>query len=238
MTRKSRHVATVVENAPAPNANRRGAESPRAAELTEAAAAVFAEKGYHGATTRDIADRLGIRQASLYYYIPSKEEALSQVCKRGVAGFVEQATAIAARPVSASEKVRELIREHLLRIHDRPAFVRVFLRERHHLGPASRRDVGALSRTYERIVQDIIESGVASREFGRELVPRLVTLAILGVCNAASSWYGIEPDADVEKIAATFHTLVIEGLVSDEGRRPATQPRRSEQRRQRSRRSR
>ena len=45
-------------------------------EIMQAAAKVFAERGYHGATTQDIADVLGIRQASLYYYFPSKEVAL------------------------------------------------------------------------------------------------------------------------------------------------------------------
>ena len=41
-------------------------------------AAVFAEKGFHGASTQDIANRLGINQAALYYYFPSKEAALEE----------------------------------------------------------------------------------------------------------------------------------------------------------------
>ena len=42
-------------------------------EVLDAAAIAFAENGYLGASTRDIAERLGIRAASLYYYLPSKE---------------------------------------------------------------------------------------------------------------------------------------------------------------------
>ena len=68
---------------PRPNPRR------RSAEIIEAAARVFAERGFHGATTQDIADVLGIRQASLYYYFPSKEVALEEVCARGVEGFFE-----------------------------------------------------------------------------------------------------------------------------------------------------
>lgn len=44
-------------------------------EVLDAAAMAFAERGYLGASTRDIAERLGIRAASLYYYLPSKEAA-------------------------------------------------------------------------------------------------------------------------------------------------------------------
>ena len=47
----------------------------RADEIIDAAARVFAERGYHGTTTQAIADVLGMRQASLYYYFPSKEAA-------------------------------------------------------------------------------------------------------------------------------------------------------------------
>jgi TetR/AcrR family transcriptional regulator, cholesterol catabolism regulator len=60
----------------------------RYGEIIDAVAAVFAEKGYHGASTKDIADRLGIRQGSLYYYFASKESALEEVCQIGVEGFV------------------------------------------------------------------------------------------------------------------------------------------------------
>ena len=64
----------------------------RADEIIDAAARVFAERGYHGATTQAIADVLGMRQASLYYYFPSKEAALEEVCARGADGFVEGAS--------------------------------------------------------------------------------------------------------------------------------------------------
>src|SRR5258706_15412671 len=69
----------------------------RAPEIIEAAARAFAERGFHGATTQDIADVLGIRQASLYYYFSSKEGALELVCLQGVGGFYEAAKPIAAR---------------------------------------------------------------------------------------------------------------------------------------------
>ena len=49
-------------------------------EVLDAAATAFAEKGYLGASMKDIADRLGVRHASLYYYFPSKEAALAAIC--------------------------------------------------------------------------------------------------------------------------------------------------------------
>ena len=70
----------------------------RTAEIIDAAANVFARRGFHGASTQDIADVLGVRQASLYYYFPSKEVALEMVCARGVEGFVEAAISVTEAP--------------------------------------------------------------------------------------------------------------------------------------------
>ncbi len=204
---------------------RRFREAPRrrAEEIVSAAAEVFAERGYHGASTQDIADRLGIRQASLYYYFPSKEVALETVCIRGVEGFVDQAALTAASSGTAADRVRRLIRGHLAPLLDRHAFVQVFLRERQNLPDASRRRVGRLSRRYERIVQEILAGGVASGEFRTDLDCRLAALALLGLCNGVPAWYGKEPDASLDRIVDEFAKLVLDGLQGAEGarRRPA-----------------
>src|SRR5690348_18461810 len=92
---------------------RRQNQRRRAPEIIDAAARVFAERGFHGATTQDIADVLGIRQASLYYYFSSKEGALELVCQKGVEGFFEAAKAIARGPGTPRERIAGLIRSHL-----------------------------------------------------------------------------------------------------------------------------
>lgn len=183
----------------------------RANEIVAAAAEVFARLGYHGATTQDIADVLGIRQASLYYYFRSKEEALELVCLRGVEGYAEQAQAIVKGPGSARERLARLIHNHLAPMIDRPAFVRVFTRERRYLPDASRKRVGRVSRRYERMLQQVFEDGVRRGELRKDLDCRIAALALLGMCNAATAWYGIEPEATLGRIAEEFARLAIHG---------------------------
>lgn len=183
----------------------------RSIEIIEAAAQVFAERGYHGATTQDIADILNIRQASLYYYFPSKEAALELVCIQGVAGFFETAQAIASGPGKARERLAGLIRAHMVPILDRGNFVRVFLTQRQFLPNRSRRRVGKWSRGLEKIFETVIRDGMRKGEFRGDLDPRLTTLAILGLANGVSSWYGKE-DASMERIGNEFVSLVLDGL--------------------------
>ena len=66
----------------------------RSPEIVAAAAKVFAQLGYHGASTQDIADVLGMRQASLYYYFDSKDAALEAVCASGVEDYAIRALQI------------------------------------------------------------------------------------------------------------------------------------------------
>jgi len=183
----------------------------RAPEIIDAAARVFAERGFHGATTQDIADVLGIRQASLYYYFPSKEGALELVCLHGVGGFFEVAKAIAAGPGTAAEKLGRLIKSHLSPLVDRSDFVRVFLNERQHLPAESRRRIGKWSRGLERVFEDVLKEGVRRGEFRSDLDTRLAALATLGMANAVASWFRKE-DVAVDRISAEFARLIADGV--------------------------
>jgi AcrR family transcriptional regulator len=71
----------------------------------DAAASVFAEKDYYGASTGDIAERLNIKQGSLYYYFSSKEIALEEVCFGDyIIVFNEQRHYI---PIEHRQRIRE-----------------------------------------------------------------------------------------------------------------------------------
>jgi AcrR family transcriptional regulator len=155
---------------------------------------------------------LGIRQASLYYYFASKEEALELVCLQGVAGYFEVAKAIAAGPGTAADKLARLIKAHLSPLTDRSDFVRVFLHERQHLPAESRRRIGRWSRGLERVFEDVLKDGLRRSEFRPDLDTRLVVLGILGMANAVASWYRHE-DVAVERISAEFVRLAVDGVV-------------------------
>lgn len=184
----------------------------RSSAIMDAAAQVFAERGFHGASTQDIADVLGIRQASLYYYFPSKEVALEEVCLRGVEGFLEQAIAVAGGAGSAREKIERIIHTHLMPLGDRRAYVRTFLNERQFLPTESRRRIGRLSRAYERLIEDILKTGVQVGEFRHDLDCRLAALALLGMLNAVTAWYGKEPKTTVDKIVSEYAGLFLNGV--------------------------
>jgi AcrR family transcriptional regulator len=185
----------------------------RSGEIIEAAAKVFAERGYHGCSTQDIADVHKIRQASLYYYFPSKEVALELVCMRGVEGFYETEKAIAEGPGTATERLSGLIRAHISPLLDRGNFMKVFLTQRQFLPPHSRRKIRKVSRGIEANFETVLQQGQRSGEFRADLDTRLVTLSILSVVNGCAAWYSNE-QASIERIGGDFISLILHGIDS------------------------
>jgi AcrR family transcriptional regulator len=181
----------------------------RFAEVIDAAAQVFARRGYHGAATQDIADVLGIRQASLYYYFESKEAALEAVCASGVEDYAVRAQKVLRSASTASEKVAQLVFQHLAPMAERLDYTVVFLRERRFLPEPARKRIRAIEVRYERIIQRIIEQGVKCGEFRADLDTRMATLALLGLGNSAALWFGREPGVTLERITASYVDLLV-----------------------------
>jgi AcrR family transcriptional regulator len=187
----------------------------RSDEIIDAAARVFAERGYHGTSTQAIADVLGMRQASLYYYFPSKEAALELVCARGTDGFVEGAEAVMESPGTPLEKLARLITAHLAPIDTMPDYVRVFINERRYLPTASRRRIGRKSRRIERFFEHVILAGIADGSIRPGADARLAMLAVLGMCNAVINWREADRARDMHRVAAEFASLIANGLVAN-----------------------
>jgi AcrR family transcriptional regulator len=184
-------------------------------EVLDVAATVFAEKSYAGASTRDIAERLGIRQASLYYYFPSKEAALAAICELGVKGFIANLERIIAEPAPAAQKLRDAIANHIapLRAHPEADYVCVFLRHRHELPNGSRQTVAALARTYQDLIERLFAEGIKAGQLRADLDPHLATLALLGLCNSVITNRGIPRSSTVDAMIDEYARIVIDGVV-------------------------
>ncbi|NIZ89895.1 TetR/AcrR family transcriptional regulator [Kineosporiaceae bacterium B12] len=85
-----------------------GAREPRA-EILDAAAELFTQLGYAGTSTRAIAERVGIRQASLYYHFAGKDELLLELLENSVRPTLDLVAAIEARADRAEVALHALV---------------------------------------------------------------------------------------------------------------------------------
>jgi AcrR family transcriptional regulator len=183
-------------------------------EVRDAAARSFAEKGYLGAGTKDIADRLGIRAASLYYYLPSKEAALAAVCEHGITSFIENLRGIIGSDRPATEKVRAVISNQLSPLRKQPGadYVRVFLRHRHELPEPARKRMVGFAHDFQSLVEKIFAEGVANGEFRRELNPQLAMFALLGLCNSVIGARCLPRAVTIDSLIEEYCRIFISGI--------------------------
>ncbi|MFD9358324.1 TetR/AcrR family transcriptional regulator [Streptomyces sp. NPDC060031] len=88
---------------------------PPREELLCAAAELFTVQGYAATTTRAVAERAGMRQATMYHYFGGKEELLAEILESTVAPSLVLARRLLAdadRP--ADERLWELCRSDVL----------------------------------------------------------------------------------------------------------------------------
>jgi AcrR family transcriptional regulator len=181
-------------------------------QVMAAAAAVFAEKGYHEATTKDIADRLGILPGSLYYYIDSKEAALVEICRRLGRAFNQNLEALFERDLPLAEKVRAGIALHLK--NNRLDLVYSFAFSRRALPDAALPEMRALAREYQRLWEQLFRRAVAAGELPADFDPHVATMALLALCNGAIDWYEKKPEAEIARIAEKFAGYFLDGILA------------------------
>ena len=122
----------------------------RKKEILDAARKCFAEKGYHGSSTRDIAEHMGIKQGSLYYYFKSKEDALSEVCLYGMRDYVERMKSISSSNQTFEAKLRATVTSHMTKYHDKNEALRVYNAERLYLPESKRTKLKELGTGYRQ----------------------------------------------------------------------------------------
>ncbi len=181
-------------------------------QAIRSAAAVFAEKGFHGSSTRDIAEHLGIKQGSLYYYFKSKEEALGEVCLFGIEDYVDHMKVIAASDQSFELKLMATITSHLSSYRERNEALKVYNDERLYLPEEKRRNLKSLGSRYRQLLEGIFEEGVQSGALRESLDCHFAAQAVIGICNAWGDIIVRDPDLDLFDIIQKCTDLLMNGF--------------------------
>ena len=181
-------------------------------EAIRSAAAVFAEKGYHGSSTRDIAEHMGIKQGSLYYYFKSKEEALGEVCQYGIEEYVEHMSSIAESDQPFESKLMATITSHLTSYRERNEALKVHNDERLYLPKEKRANLKKLGSRYRRQLEGIFEEGVSSGALKKSLDCHFAAQAVIGMCNAWGDIIVREPDLDLFDTIQKCTDMILNGF--------------------------
>ena len=149
---------------PAPATPRRRKGERTAERILDAAEALFAERGYAGATLRDVAAEVGVRTPSLYNHFPSKESLYAAVLERGISPVLDVLTEVVETRDRSDRDVRQIVERTMRLVGKRPNLPRLIQHETlsggRHLTPMLRDWV---QRTFARAYEMVEASSAASR---------------------------------------------------------------------------
>lgn len=120
--------------------------------VLDAAAELFATKGFRETTTRDIAALARIQPGSLYYHFANKDGLLLAVYREGVKRLTEAVEAEVASLTDPWERLEAALRAHLETILDRTHYARVLIRVLPDSAPAIADELIRHRNDYERLV--------------------------------------------------------------------------------------
>lgn len=180
--------------------------------IVTTAAGLFARNGYRATTLEAVASAIGIKKASVYHYITSKEELLTAIYERIFDRIEKAVRPIASLPFPPDEKLRRMIHAHIEIVADERDLLTVVFNEEAELPAKLMRKISRRKRAYEQLFEDVLEEGCRIGVF-RPIDIRTTVLGLLGMCNWLHKWYRPERGAPSE-IASLFALLLESGLMS------------------------
>ncbi|MDT4968432.1 MAG: hypothetical protein QOJ64_3169 [Acidobacteriota bacterium] len=184
--------------------------------ILRTSARIFAEKGYHSTTMRDISRETQASLAGLYHYCRSKEELLFLIqdnCFGRVLERLQQRLGETADPI---EKLRLVIENHLSFFAANMAEMKVLSHEAESLAGEMHEHVSGKKQDYTRLVREILSGAKLPRGSGTDEVDLTVaTYALFGMMNWIYNWYDPAGKLSVNELVDNITRVFLYGFFAE-----------------------
>ena len=181
-------------------------------DILDAAAQVFRQKGFHGASMADIAETVQLQKASLYHHVSSKQEILLALLDRALDMLFEQIDLVAKQPMPADEKLRQMVQVYLRLLAENSDLSAVLLFEHRSLEPAQHKRHIPNRDRFESLWRDVLEDGIRAGLFSCSDTG-IAVRALMGILNWTLTWYRPDGPLTIEQVADQYTSLLLNGLM-------------------------
>jgi len=173
--------------------------------LLRVAAQVFARKGYHATTMRDLSRASGMSLAGMYHYVPGKEDLLYLIqrrCFQSVLRDVQEAVNAESDPL---ERLRTFVRHHLAFFAANMNEMKVLSHEAESLSGERAAEILELKRRYATLLQRLIAEADGHN-------PSVSAYALFGMMNWIYTWYRPDGPMGPEDLSSAIAELFLHGV--------------------------
>jgi AcrR family transcriptional regulator len=183
----------------------------RLGSILDHATAVFCEKGYEGASMRDLSRATGMSLAGLYYYFESKERLLFLIQNHAFSTILERLKERLDDVTDPELRIRIFILNHLEYFVSNQQSLKVLSHEDESLKNGMGSEITAIKHEYYRICVGLMQD--LRRQYNLDFQPRTAVMSLFGMINWIYTWYNPRVDGNAEVLAAQMGDLVLNGIM-------------------------
>lgn len=182
--------------------------------ILKTAAKIFAEKGYHRTTVRDISRATRMSLAGLYYYFTTKEELLYLIQERCFDTLLYRWQKASNGEPDVRARIRIFAENHLSFFWHNMHEMKVMAHEDESLTGEFNEKILVLKRGYVKVLMDLLEELQAGAG-GKHFDLRVATFSLFGMMNWVYTWYQPRRDLSfpqvIEQMLRIFFLGILEG---------------------------
>jgi len=186
-------------------------QETRKDQIIHISAILFKEKGFSAVTMRDIAKAMGIKAASLYNHISSKQEILSNVIITLAEAFTKGMNHIRDSEASSIEKLKGIVELHVDITANNANGMASLNNDWMHL--EGKLDYYLKLRLdYEDNFRQIIELGIANNELEKSNA-EVMLFSMLSTLRSLYIWIPNKDDLNTSKLASELSHVLLTGII-------------------------
>lgn len=182
----------------------------RKTEIITKAAALFKNKGYSAVTMRDLATAMGIKAASLYNHIDSKQAILQEIILTIAEEFTTGMNAILNEESSSLTRLNQIIHLHVTIASKNADGMAALNTDWMHLENKLNYYL-SLRDTYEDNFRRIILEGIESGEI-KEENPEVILFSMLSTLRSLYLWIPKKEHLNIDQLSTSLSAILINGI--------------------------
>ena len=185
----------------------------RKEEIIDVASQLFKEKGYSAVSVRDIALAMGMKAASLYNHIESKQEILSSLILELARDFTSGMAGVLNTEISPLQKIEKIIELHIDITVNNSEALAALNNDWMHLEGEDLDNFISMREEYEENFRKIIKQGIKTGEI-QPRHPEVILFSMLSALRTLYLWYQKRGKLDVNVLKRDMLAVLLNGIVN------------------------
>ena len=186
----------------------------RAAQIYRVAAELIQEKGYAATSMNDIATKLKLTKAGLYYYIKGKDDLLYSIIKFGMQNLQDQVIEPCQQIEDPEKRLKEIAERHTRLLMDLGGAITILTDETQRLSTPNRKRIESLKRDYIEFARDTLKELKAQKKL-RTINIDMASMNFFAVIIGVARWYNPKKSWDSKRTAREISKFVLAAVLKD-----------------------